>query len=804
MQNSTALKVLSPLFLACMIVLQTFGQASKGTIKGSVRTADGKPAAFVTIALQGTPYGAVTDENGSYTFKAPGGAYTLVASVVGFEPKVQTVEIVGGGSVKVAEIVINETAQQLSEVVVVGQQASYQEKTSALATRTSAPLRDVPQTIQVINRQILQDRGVITVAEALRASAGINAFSSTQYSDYVLRGFRSSLGNFAYNGIRGDFYQFDQAAMTYNIERIEAIKGPASVLFSAGNPGGVINHVTKKAQAAPRYEAWFTLGRFDQYIGSVDATGSLSNNKKWLYRFVVGYENAGQLDQNQHIRNLFLAPQIEYRFSDRTRINYELNVSDDQRTMGFERGVPALKTGSDTWQIDRYPADFSMIDKRGYSKTRAVSNQLTLAHRFTDALRLNVWLRSVHTHQRQFDVSPGDFSTGAVNDSITMQNGFWRPDYGAYQASTFVTWDFKTGSVRNQTVAGLDYTHDGRVIQGYASLASRKVYLPAPDFSWATYDDSPEAIRQAIANDEYVAAWRERTRLAAFYFQDQITFSEKLKALIGGRVERHTYTNRYTDILTDTTTSTDTLQAWAFSPRAGLVFQPSSQVSLYASYTQGFQPQWGSNRAGGGPFPPEKSRQYEIGAKTEWFNSRLTASVAFYYIQKYDVLAPDPNDPEGQRLRQISNVTSKGVEVMLQGNVTANLSLNANYAYNEARTPGDAGYDSFGPGWFPNAPNHNANAWATYRLSEGFLKGLQAGAGFNHLGKRNTYVPGFEIPGYTVLDAMIGYTRQGFRVNLNLYNLANIRYWNGAYGPANLWPGNPRSVRLTVGYTLGK
>lgn len=703
-------------------------------------------------------------------------------------------------------VTISETSQQLSEVVVSARKSgSYRENISSLATRTPAPLRDIPQSIQVINRQLMEDRGVLSVGEALRTTAGINGFSSSQYSDYVLRGFRSSPGNFAYNGIRGDFYQFDQAAMTYNIERIEAIKGPASVLFSAGNPGGVINHVTKRAQAEARYDAWFTVGSFGQYIGSADATGSLSKNKKLLYRLVAGYENAGQLDRNQQIENVFLAPQLEYRFSDKTRSNYELNYSNDRRTMGFQRGVPALFLGEGRWQLDRFPADFSMIDPRGFSKTRAVSNQFTFAHSFSDNLQLNVWLRSMHTRQRQFDVTPTDFDIGAVNDSINMENRLWRPDYAAYQASAFLNWNVNIGSVGNQMTFGADYTHDGRVINGYAALASAKVYLPTIDFSWATYDDSPAALQKAVDEGYYVAKWSERTRLAAVYFQDQVTFSEKWKALIGARIEQHGYVNRYSDILTDATTDQDTLRAFAFSPRAGLVFQPGKTVSLYASYTQGFQPQYASVNLFGTRTPPERSRQYEIGSKTEWLGGKLSASAALYYIQKYDVLVPDPSDQT--RSIQIGNVTSKGVELSVQGNLTENFSLIANYAYNEAITPLEAsngGFDFNPVGWFPNAPNHNANFWATYRVVRGALQGIQLGAGGNHLSKRATFTPGFEVPDHTTLDGMIGYRRGGFRVNLNLYNLLNARYWHGVYGPANLWPGNPRSFRLTVGYTLGK
>ncbi|MBC8084506.1 MAG: TonB-dependent receptor [Hymenobacter sp.] len=786
-------------FLAPTESAQATETPDKGTVSGSVRTAAGRPAEFVSVTLKGTNLGQVTDAKGRFTFKAPAGRHTLVASMVGYRSVEQPLTVTAGQTTTLEPLQLETSSEQLGEVTVrgVGQNRPYAEPVSALATRTATPLRDVPQSVQVLNKQVLQDRGVQTVGEAVKLMVGVNAFSSNQYSDYVLRGFRSSPGNFAYNGIRGDFYQFDQAALIYNLERIEAIKGPASVLFSAGNPGGVINHVTKRAQAAPRYEAEFTVGSFRQYRTMLDATGAVSKNKKLHYRTVVGYENTGQLDPRQKIQNVFLAPQLQYNFSDQTTLNYELNYSYDERTMGFQRGVPALRVGDNQWQLDRYPREFSMLDPRGYSRTRAVSNQLLFGHAFTPKLKLNILVRTMHTRQRQFDVSPGDFNVGAVSDSIALENRVWKPNYAAYQNTTYLSWEVATGAVRHQLVAGTDLTSDGRTYT-YATVASQRVSLLNQDFSWATYDDGPAG----LAADEYASQVKERTTLLAGYVQDQVTLSEKWKALVGGRLERHFYRNRSQNPGTGELVSRDTLRAFVFSPRAGLVFQPIQQVSIYASYTRGFQPQYGSNRGGGGPFAPEKSRQYEVGTKTEWLGGRLIGTVAAYYIQKYDVLAPDPTDPDGLKLEQIDNVYSRGIEASVQGSLTPQLNLLANYAYNDTRTPGDAGFDYYGTGRFPNAPNHNANAWVKYQLTGGALRGLHLGAGFNYLSQRSTYQPALTIPGYATVDASVGYQRGGLRANLTLNNLADARYYYGVYGPANLWPGNPRSFRLTLGYLL--
>ncbi|CCH51241.1 Ferric-pseudobactin M114 receptor pbuA [Fibrisoma limi BUZ 3] len=774
----------------------------RATVRGSILTADSQPAEYVTVVLTDSRsgkkrYGMLTDPRGQFTIKVPAGMYTLTATVVGYENKAIEVEAEAGQTIQVPAIILNETAKQLQEVVVSTQRVgAYTEKISEIGTRMPGRLRDVPQSIQVIGRQILQDRQVQTVGEAVKSMVGINAFSSTQYSDYVLRGFRSTPGNFAYNGIRGDFYAFDQAALTYNIERIEAVKGPASVLFSAGNPGGVINHVTKRAQAAPRYEVQATVGSFDQYRFMGDATGAVTKSQKLLYRLVVGYEKTGQLDRNQTIRNVFLAPQLQYNFSDRTSLNYELNYARDRRTMGFQRGVPALSTGEGKWQLDRYPRNFSMIDPNAYSHVSSLSNQLIFTHRFNDRVKLTTLARSfINPKYEQFDVSPGNFNIGAVNDSITFDHRYFdQINNRQYQLSTFVSAEVQTGPLRHSIIVGADANSSGRTYN-YASLSSRRLSLYNLDFSWASYQWTPATIAAA----EYQSRVDEQTNLFGAYVQDQLSIGERWKVLLGGRFELHRYRSTTDDIVGDTAVGSDKLRASRFIPRIGVVYQPNQRTSLYGSYTEGFQPQYGSNLAAGGPFPPEGSRQIEVGMKNDWLAGRLTTSIAAYYIKKTDVLTPDPSDPEGIRLLQTDAVYSKGIEVSAQGNLNDNISLIANYAYNEARTPGDAGFDFNAAGWFPNAPNHNVNLWATYRLTQGALAGLKFGAGFNHLSKRATFVPGFEIPGYTTVDASVSYERKGFNVNLGLFNLTDETYYYGVYGPANLWPGNPRSFRLTVG-----
>ncbi|HEU4495831.1 MAG TPA: TonB-dependent receptor, partial [Flavobacterium sp.] len=640
-----------------------------------------------------------------------------------------------------------------------------------------------------------------TVGEAIKSMAGVNAFSASQYSDYVLRGFRGTAGNLAYNGIRGDFFQFDQAALTYNIETIEAIKGPASVLFSAGNPGGIINHVTKKAQAAPKYELNYTFGSFNQHRIVADATGALSDDKKLIYRAIAGYENTGQLDPNLKIKNIFLAPQVQYNFSDKTSLNFELNYSDDYRTMGFNRGVPALfNAANNTWTANAFPETASLIDPNGRADRESISNQLIFKHDFNDDIKFTSMFRSLSSETFQADLSPGNFSIGAENGQIPLENRYWNEDLYNYQSSTFVTIKATQDKfIKNNIVVGFDYNAGGRTAE-YAGFEERLVDVLNPEFGWGFY--SQNDIDANMQNAAYQSGWKEKTTFFAGYIQNQISIGDKFKLLLGGRFESHEYNIDNFDLVTNGFTSNDKLDATQFLPRAGIVYNPDQNSALYYSYSEGFLPQLGSNAGQGGPFSPERSRQHELGFKREFLEKRLVATLSLYQIQKSDVLAQDPSDTDGLRLIQIDNVYSKGLELSVQGKIANNLDLIFNYAYNEARSPGDSGIDGFPEGWYANAPNTNINLWSKYTISGGALKDLGFGAGFNYLGKRNTYIPGFEIPEYATVDAAINYKFKKYTIAANLYNLTNTTYYNGAYGPSNLWPGNPISFRLSVGYVF--
>ena len=774
--------------------------AQTGAIKGTVTTSDGKPAETVNVFIKTLNTGTSTNQIGKYLIQnLKEGTYIIAVSAVGLDKQEQQATVVANETA-VVNFTLKETAQQLNEVVVTAWQ-DYTREPSVTVDRMEIRQLENPRSVQVINRTLLDDRQAQSVAEATKMMVGVNAFSSSQYSDYSLRGFRAGVGSFAYNGLRTDFYQFDQAALTYNIESIEAIKGPASVLFSAGNPGGVINHITKKPFASPRYELNYTFGSFNQHRAMADATGAISNDEKLKYRLVGGYENTGQFNRNQDIENIFVAPQLQYDFNENTSIRYEFNYAYDNRTMGFDRGTPAKDNGDGTFDIFAYdPSENSVIDPNGYSERNIQFHQLEFNHEFYNNIKWTTLIGAVNTEVTQQDMYRGFRDYASVNDSLYTYDNYWNEQLWNYQLSTFINFKLNEGgNIRHNLVAGLDGNISGRNAK-YASFNERTISVLNPKFGWGVFSEDDIDFNNSL----WSGGWNEDASLFAVYLQDQISIGNQWKLMLGSRLENHNGTYEDFDVATNEIIdgSENELDALQFIPRAGLVYLPTKTLSVYYNYSQAFipQPLWSQSAK---DLEPEKSRQHEIGAKKEWMNGKLLTSIALYHIQKYDVAALDPSDPSGLSLITIDDVTSEGVELSAQGKVTKNLDLIANYAFNETFAIPSEGFD-FTPveGPFPQAPRHNANIWAKYTLLDGKLKNLSIGAGANHISERTTFYEDFTIPGFTTLDAAINYKIKGVNLRLNVYNITNTRYITGAYGPGALWQGNPTSFRLNIGYVF--
>ena len=777
-----------------LLFFSTQAFAQRGSIHGSVKTSDAEAAQYVSVEIKGVGISAITDENGNFDFPSlKAGNYTITVKSVGFSSSEQSVLVEDGKQSSVA-IVLEKASNQLDEVVI-GSYVAYRNDASNLATRTATPLKEIPQSIQVITQQILKDQQAFTINEVIRNVAGMATFST--YQDYSMRGFRSNDGNFAYNGVRGALYQFDMPGQLYNVEKIEAIKGPASSLFSNASPGGIINIVTKQPLATPKYEVQATYGTYNQKRFMADATGPLSS--RVFYRFIAGYENSGAINAQQKLEHIFLAPSLRYNITNRTSATVELNLYNDDRTVGYERGILAVQRADGSYNLDALPIRWSRHSPDDFSKTKGLSGQLRLRHNFNDSFSLNVLARTVQSRQEQQDMT-SNFGGLVVESDNILKNRYLsyfnqKPLY-AYQANIYAEGKIMTGNVGHNVVWGFDWGNTGRNYY-LARWRGPNIDIYSLDYS-ADYQSRMTEDNKIFANNT-----RENTVSAGLYIQDQIDFSSKLKALLGLRCDTYAYTSTLIDDDPTVSDTRDTSEASILLPRLGLVYLPHPAVSLYASYSQGFQPQYSNlPGAGGGPFDPEKGSQYEIGIKAELLKGRLVPTLAFYDLKKTNILIPDPADEEGIRQLSSGRAQSKGVELTLQGSVTQQLSIITNYSYNETKNLNGGEFGAPEGGWYPMAPQTTANTWLKYSILNGAFKGLSLNGGFQYVGKRNTFTPDFSLPAFTTADAGLNYRHSGINLGLNVYNLTNERHYTGGYGRGIFWAGMPRSFRATLGYSF--
>jgi iron complex outermembrane receptor protein len=238
------------------------------------------------------------------------------------------------------------------------------------------------------------------------------------------------------------------------------------------------------------------------------------------------------------------------------------------------------------------------------------------------------------------------------------------------------------------------------------------------------------------------------------------------------------------------------------------VYSLSDDINVYASYSQGFQPQTPGvlrNPLAGGPFDPQRSWMLEVGAKGEFFEKRLAVNVAAYQITLQNILvnALDPVNP--QRLVQRGEERARGFEIDAMGRILPNLSITANYAFNEAIITQSSNQELIGR-IKENAPLHQGGFWAKYTFdntfADGALEGLGVGVGANYVGERFVSDFTFKIPAYTLVDAALYYTIGKFQISANFYNLLDAKHWLGGYSLVAIFPGNPRHFLATVAYTF--
>ncbi|PIG94152.1 TonB-dependent receptor [Gloeocapsopsis sp. IPPAS B-1203] len=656
------------------------------------------------------------------------------------------------------------TPDQPIELVVTGQQDGYSVPNATTATRMDTPLRDIPQSIQVVPQQVLEDQQVIRASEALRNVSGVQRGNTLGgiIEVFSIRGFQQ-FGGTLRNGFRNRF----SVAETANLERIEVLKGPASVLYGNLDPGGVINYVTKQPLSEHFYAAGLQVGSFGLVRPTLDFSGPLNPERTLLYRLNTAYERGGNFRNfDTEVERFFISPVVTWKISDRTDLILELEYVNGQRP--FDRGLVALGTG-----IADIPFDRILGEPDDFMEATSFSTGYRLEHRFNDDWTIRNQFRYSFSNNINSRIEPGRLNeaTGELNREFAEAETTERN----YELQTNLVGNFATGSIQHTLLFGVDLS--------WVNEGGESRFEPAPSIN---IFNPVHGIAPRPGRDEFsdVFPLESQTNTLGFFLQDQITLAENLKLLIGGRFDN-----------IDQSSPSDERQDQAFSPRVGIVYQPIEPISLYTSFSRSFQPNFG-NRADGSLLEPVRGTQYEVGVRGEFLNGSLITNLAAYEITRSNLAVTDPDNPNFSI--PSGEQRSRGVELDVTGQILPGWNIIASYAYTDARVTKD---DNLQPGnLLDGVPFNSASLWSTYEIQTGNFQGLGFGLGLFYVGERQGDLNNsFQVPSYVRTDASIFYRRNNWRAGININNLFNVDYIEGTGQRRNrIDPGAPFTVRGTL------
>ena len=800
-------------------------QGAFAEIRGQITDNNGNPISEATITVKGQKRAVRTKANGYFTLsELPNGETTIVVHAIGYAAQQRTLKLTNK-SFQGVDFVLQERSDALPTVDVMGRrEQSYKNSVSFVGTKTATALKDVPQSINYVTKELILDQGAITVNDVVRNMSGVNPYSF--YNDFSIRGFRATgnrnSGNLV-NGMRTQTSLWRQSSLA-NIERVEVIKGPASALFGNAAPGGVINRVTKKPLDVARQSVTLTTGSFGTTRAYTDFTGPLNDKKTLLYRLNLGYENTDGFRDLQGLTSYIVAPSFTYRASEKTQLNIDMTYVNHQGKL--DRGVAVFGDGS----LFSRPISATQSAANDYLRENSVNLSFALSHRLAQGLLFNsTYLFSSYDEDLLEHSQDNAFvkkADGKDNPSLVLMRVTQRQrHFRNNNFNNYFTWDVTTGAMKHKLLVGYDHFNTqlapgssyieagGYLLRNGGTAKTFNVkkssdYLldenknprtnvPAFDLNSSAgnrYQDISKYIyesKDVKPSDQYTNG---------VYLQEQLTW-HKLQVLLGARMEW------FTDVTQNKNGSESKTHQHAFTPRVGLVYSVVPSTNVYATWIRGFEPQSvavQSNPGSGGPFDPVESELWEIGAKGEYLNKRLSVTTALFSLRQKNTLYNAGVSGQPDLMVPIGEEISRGVEFDVSGRILPYWSIMANYAFNVAeisKAPeGTKDLNLQRPG----TPRHSANLWTKFIVPTGLLRNLGIGVGLNGVSERKGQVGRREnvvaYPGYALLNLALYYKVQEVQIQVNLNNALNKQYYISGYDRLRSFPGAPRNINLTINY----
>ena len=673
----------------------------------------------------------------------------------------------------------NDSVKKLKEVVIEGKN----NPSKSSVNRAGIKQMDLPQAIQVIGTEIIQQQQSIRLSDVIKNANGVYVGSARggAQESFWSRGYDMSSNNMFKNGFRFNSGSIPEVS---SLEKVELLKGSAALLYGNVAPGGIMNMVTKTPNFKTGGEITMQAGSYNFYKPSADVYGSFTNSI--AYRFNGSYENSESFRDFVTKERYYVNPSLLFKVNEKTEITLQADYLSDDWT-------PDFGTGSIGKEIADVPRNTYLGAKWSNGNTKQATASLLMNHQFNSNWKLN------------FNTSFQDYDRESIGTERIQPaaNGDWNRPYGRNKAveqilanQISLQGNFKTGKIKHQLFTGIDTEisyADAYTFRFFnpTTGATVTIYDTVNIFDPASYAASNET---PILPSEVTRIVKTETTRFGIYAQDLISFGEKFKALVGIRYSYQEAKPETYKITANTVTEEAIRNDRAFSPKVGLIYQPTKMITLFSSYSNSFTPNTGvdiNNEA----IEPSIIDQIEAGIKNEFWKGKLTTNITFYQIINSNLAQTAEFDSNGNintntNVKALSGeTTSKGIELDVTYKPLDDFNIMAGYSYNDMRyteTTGATG--SFIEGdRLVRTPQHTANLSFFYTIPTGIFKNVSIGAIGNYIGDRiggwnnqinPTYPNGIwdrEIPvnGYTTIDVSLGYNWKQFTLLCKLSNITN-------------------------------
>lgn len=680
-----------------------------------------------------------------------------------------------------AYVAMNDTVKNRKGQVLKEVQISNGSQKPVSAARSGIKPMDLPQSVQVIPSEIIYQQQAIRLSEVIKNANGVYVSSARggAQESFFSRGYDMSANNMFKNGFRFSSGSIPEVS---SLEKVEILKGSAALLYGNVAPGGILNMVTKSPLFFHGGDISMQVGSYSFYKPSVDFYGPL--NKSIAYRFVGSYENSESFRDVVENERIYFNPSLLFRVTDKTEILLQGDYLRADWTPDFGTGIIGK-------EIVDLPRDLYLGARWSTGNTVQTTISALVSHNFNKYWKLS-FNSSFQDYQR----------TSKGTERIQPQsNGDWARPLGQnknteqiFGEQLSLTGSFHTGKVKHQIFTGVDY--EKSFVEAFTYVFETPTYGSGNIYDFDNFDQGG-----AIPTSTNTRIIKTDTDRFGIYFQDLISLTDKWKILAGLRwswQEAQADTDTY-DIEEEvwSTATGPKKKDQAFTPKAGLIFQPVKSMSIFASYANSFTPNTGTT-VGGDPIEPSLIDQYEFGIKKDFLNGKLHTNLTLYQIVNSNLAQTAEFNAQGlpnidTSIKVLSGeTTSKGIEVDISATPIVGLNLMAGYSYNDMRYTKTSGTNgSFIEGdRVVRTPQNTANLSFFYTLQTGRLKGLSFGALGNYIGKRfggwndqvvinastgAVSINDRDIPlsDYTTIDLSAGYTWKRLSLLVKVSNVTN-------------------------------